>query len=92
MTIVKLVEGWKTNKRSLELLGLGLEQAQFLEDEGLLGYAEEELTRIARDLEGVVDFTLSNLHYDANSTDLSVGVDNRHIAEGLKKYHDNFGD
>ena len=91
MTTVKLTEGWKTNKRSLELLELCLEQAQFLEDEGLLAYPERDLVRIAEDLDGFIKFTLRDLHYNARSTDLSVGVDNRHIAESLEKYHDNFG-
>ena len=91
MTTVKLTEEWKTTKYSLALLEQGLEKVQSLEDKGLLEDKEEELTRIARDLEKAINCIVSNLHYDAQSHCPSVGVDHTHTIEGLKEYLDEFG-
>ena len=81
----------KTTQKSLDTIELCYQKAQFLEKENLLAYIEKDLTRIARDFEEYINDTLSDLRYDANSTDLSVGQDYRYTAEVLEKYYDNFG-
>ena len=81
----------KTTQKSLDTIKLCYQKAQFLEKKGLLAYIEKDLTRIARDLEEYIDDTLSDLYYDARSTDLSVGQDYTYTAESLEEYKDNFG-
>ena len=78
-------------KHRLATLELSTDKLAFLEDKGLLEPADEkELTKIVRSLEEFIEFTLSNLWHDANSTDLSVGVDNRFIDQSLREFDEEF--
>ena len=78
-------------KHRLATLELSTDKLAFLEDKGLLEPADEkELTKIVRSLEEFIEFTLSNLWHDANSTDLSVGVDNRFIDQALREFDEEF--
>ena len=81
----------KTTQQSLDTIKLCQQKTQFLEKKHLLPYSEKDLTRIARDFEEYIDDTLSDLYYDARSTDLSVGQDYTYTAESLEEYKDYFG-
>ena len=77
-------------KHRLATLELSTDKLAFLEDKGLLDSSEKELTKIVNALEEFIEFTLSNLWHDANSTDLSVGVDNRFIDQALREFDEEF--
>ena len=78
-------------RHRLATLELGTDKLAFLEDKGLLDSSEKELTKIVNALEEFIDFTLSDLWFDAQSTDLSVGVDNRFIDQSLREFDEEFG-
>ena len=78
-------------KHRLATLELSTDKLAFLEDKGLLDSSEKELTKIVNALEEFIDFTLSDLWFDAQSTDLSVGVDNRFIDQSLREFDEEFG-
>ena len=77
-------------KHRLATLELSTDKLAFLEDKGLLDSSEKELTKIVNALEEFIEFTLSNLWHDANSTDLTVGVDNRFIDQALREFDEEF--
>jgi hypothetical protein len=78
-------------RHRLATLELSTDKLSFLEDKGLLDSSEKELTKIVNALEEFIDFTLSDLWFDAQSTDLSVGVDNRFIDQSLREFDEEFG-
>ena len=78
-------------RHRLATLELSTDKLSFLEDKGLLDSSEKELTKIVNALEEFIDFTLSDLWFDAHSTDLSVGVDNRFIDQSLREFDEEFG-
>ena len=78
-------------KHRLATLELSTDKLAFLEDKGLLDSSEKELTKIVNALEEFIDFTLNDLWHDAQSTDLSVGVDNRFIDQSLREFDEEFG-
>ena len=78
-------------RHRLATLELSTDKLSFLEDKGLLDSSEKELTKIVNALEEFIDFTLSDLWFDTQSTDLSVGVDNRFIDQSLREFDEEFG-